>query len=594
MKSVAIEQTRPPKVFSKETLRFYWQATWKYKKLFLLSLLLPLGAVFANVLAPFFASKVLANLIHDDGQTQLFFILFSAAAVLGLILNKIGITSNMRLQANVMSDLHNTVIERLLKRSVGFYSNHIGGKLVSDAIDFTNSYSSLSVHGFIKGSGLLCIAIVGLILLAINSWQMGLFVFVTLVVLVVWTIIDSKKRLSLRTERLEVTRKLIAHLSDSIVNALTVKTFAQESRETERSHELSSTLRDKRAKDWVRSTSDENYRITTIIVMQIALIYMVIQLVQSDPSVLGAGIFAFTYSVTLLSRFFEVNTIVRQIDDVFLNASPMTEILLEDTEIIDAPNAKTLSVTDGKVTVSDVSFAYSDTSDNDAVFEKLFLEIKPGEKIGLVGHSGSGKSTLTKLLLRFDDPTEGSIAIDGQDIGLVTQESLRVHIAYVPQEPLLFHRSILENIYYGKSSATKEEIVRAAKLAYAAEFIDKLPQGYDTIVGERGVKLSGGQRQRIAIARAILKDAPILILDEATSALDSQSEILIQKALWELMKGRTALVIAHRLSTIQKMDRIIVMEDGKITEQGSHKDLLKQNGTYAKLWSHQSGGFIEE
>lgn len=594
MKSAATGQSRPTKVFSKETLRFYWQATWKYKKLFFLSLLLPIGAVFANVLAPFFASKVLANLIHDNGQTQTYFILFAAAAILGLILNKTGITNNMRLQANVMSDLHNTVMERLLKRGAGFYTNHIGGKLVSDAIDFTNAYSALSVHGFIKGAALLCITIFGLILLTLSSWQMGLFVFIVLVVLTLWTIIDSKKRLSLRTERLEVTRQLIAHLSDSIVNALTVKMFAQETKENTRSHDLSSRLRDKRATDWVRATADENYRVTTIIIMQIALVYMVIQLVRSDPAVLSAGIFAFTYSVTLLSRFFEINTIVRQIDDVFLNASPMTEILLEDIEIADVPNAKNLKVENGNITISDVSFTYSDASDNDAVFDKLSFDIKSGEKIGLVGHSGSGKSTLTKLLLRFDDPTEGAILIDGQDIKQVAQESLRAHMAYVPQEPLLFHRSILENIRYGKPSATVAEVAHAAKLAHAAEFIDKLPQGYETIVGERGVKLSGGQRQRVAIARAILKDAPILILDEATSALDSHSELLIQKALWELMKGRTTLVIAHRLSTIQKMDRIIVMEDGKITEQGSHKQLLKQGGNYAKLWAHQSGGFIEE
>lgn len=585
---------RSTKIFSKETLHFYWQATWKHKKLFFLSLLLPLGAVFTNVLAPFFASKVLANLIHDNNQTQIYFILFGSMAILGLIFNKIGITNNMRLQANVMSDLHNTVIERLLKRSAGFYTNHIGGKLVSDTIDFVNAYSALSVHGFIKGVGLLCITIVGLVLLTLSSWQMGVCVLIILLILTVWTFIDSKRRLSVRAERLEITRRLIAHLSDSIVNALTVKTFAQESKETSRSQHLGGILRDKRAKDWAQTTSDENYRVGTVVIMQIVLIYMLIHLVQSDPSVLSAGIFAFTYSLTLLGRFFEINTIVRQVDDAFLNASPMTEILLEDIEIADAPGAKAVKIKDGNITLSDISFTYSDSSDNDAIFDKLSMKIKSGEKIGLVGHSGSGKSTLTKLLLRFDDPSGGSILIDGQDIKQATQESLRAHIAYVPQEPLLFHRSIMENIRYGKNTATKEEVIQAAQLAYATEFIDKLPQGYDTIVGERGVKLSGGQRQRIAIARAILKDAPILILDEATSALDSQSEILIQKALWELMKGRTTLVIAHRLSTIQKMDRIIVMEDGVITEQGTHKQLLKRNGNYAKLWSHQSGGFIEE
>ncbi len=218
----------------------------------------------------------------------------------------------------------------------------------------------------------------------------------------------------------------------------------------------------------------------------------------------------------------------------------------------------------------------------------------PGQKVGLVGHSGSGKTTLTRLLLRFSDVDKGTVSIDDQDISAITQASLRRAIAYVPQEPLLFHRSLRENIAYGRPDATDKQIREAARKAHALEFIDKLSSGLDTMVGERGVKLSGGQRQRIVIARAILKDAPILVLDEATSALDSESEQLIQASLAELMKGRTTVVIAHRLSTIQKMDRIIVLEDGKIIEDGSHASLLAKKGTYAGLWAHQSGGFIEE
>ena len=211
-----------------------------------------------------------------------------------------------------------------------------------------------------------------------------------------------------------------------------------------------------------------------------------------------------------------------------------------------------------------------------------------------MGVSGSGKTTLTKLLLRFDDVSGGAIYIDGQDIRDVTQKSLREAIAYVPQESSLFHRSIFENIAYGKTDATREEVIKAAKLANADEFIRDLPEGYNTLVGERGVKLSGGQRQRVAIARAILKNAPILVLDEATSALDSESESLIQGALANLMSGRTSIVVAHRLSTVAGLDEIVVMKDGKIVERGPHHELLKQNGEYAKLWSRQSGAFLEE
>lgn len=271
----------------------------------------------------------------------------------------------------------------------------------------------------------------------------------------------------------------------------------------------------------------------------------------------------------------------------------MTEILLENKEITDTSHAKNLKVSKGAINVDAIDFAYSDAKD-EGIFTKLSLSIPGGQKVGIVGPSGGGKSTLTRLLLRFDDVTDGAITIDGSNVREVAQESLRKSISYVPQEPLLFHRSIKENIAYGKPDASMTEIEAAAKRAYADIFIEKLPNKYDTIVGERGVKLSGGQRQRIAIARAILKDAPILILDEATSALDSESEAYIQRALTSLMKKRTAIVIAHRLSTIQKMDRIIVLDEGAIVEDGTHKQLAKQNGLYATLWAHQSGGFIEE
>ena len=214
--------------------------------------------------------------------------------------------------------------------------------------------------------------------------------------------------------------------------------------------------------------------------------------------------------------------------------------------------------------------------------------------MGLVGHSGAGKTTITKILLRFADVSHGVVSIDGQDIRSMRQDDLRRTISYVPQEPLLFHRTLKENIAYGKPDASDDEITAVAKKAHAHEFIKKLPKGYDTLVGERGIKLSGGERQRVAIARAMLKDAPILILDEATSSLDSISEKHIQEALGELMKGRTTIVIAHRLSTIQKMDRILVVENGHIVEEGTHQELVLSDGVYGAFWKQQAGGFIGE
>jgi ATP-binding cassette subfamily B protein len=259
----------------------------------------------------------------------------------------------------------------------------------------------------------------------------------------------------------------------------------------------------------------------------------------------------------------------------------------------DAPNAPDLVVTKGTIDFSHLAFRYLDAAEDDYVFRDLDLHVPAGQRVGLVGRSGSGKTTLTKLLLRLSDVQEGRILVDGQDISACTQQSLRRQVAYVPQEALLFHRSIRENIAYGRPDATEEEIRRAAGLANALEFVDRLPAGLDTMVGERGVKLSGGQRQRVAIARAILADCPILVLDEATSALDSESEALVQGALENLMRGRTSIVVAHRLSTVAALDRIVVLEEGAIVEDGTHAELSRAGGTYESLWDRQTGAFLE-
>ena len=247
-----------------------------------------------------------------------------------------------------------------------------------------------------------------------------------------------------------------------------------------------------------------------------------------------------------------------------------------------------MKVDEGKIEFQDIGFSYTDGGAKTSVFDDFNLEIEPGQRVGLVGVSGSGKTTLTKLLLRLSDIQDGKILVDGQNVADVTQQSLRRQIAYVPQEPLLFHRTIEENISYGRPGSAHDEIVQAAKNANALEFIESLPQGFDTLTGERGVKLSGGQRQRIAIARAMLIDAPILVLDEATSALDSESEATVQDALGKLMKGRTTIVVAHRLSTVANLDRIVVLKKGVIVEDGTHADLVKQRGEYARLWERQT------
>jgi ATP-binding cassette subfamily B protein len=272
------------------------------------------------------------------------------------------------------------------------------------------------------------------------------------------------------------------------------------------------------------------------------------------------------------------------------DAAQFTELLLEPPAVADAARAEMFTPRDYSVEMRDISFRYS--PEQPLLFDRFTLRVEPGSKVGLVGRSGGGKTTLTRLLLRFADVERGEILIGGQTIDRVPQSALRTAIGYVPQDPSMFHRTIADNIRFGRPGATDADVRRAARMAHAAEFIEALPAGYQTLVGERGVKLSGGQRQRVAIARAILKDAPILLLDEATSALDSESEALIQEALWTLMSGRTAIVIAHRLSTVRRMDRLVVLESGRIVEHGSHEALLERDGIYASLWAHQSGGFL--
>jgi len=323
----------------------------------------------------------------------------------------------------------------------------------------------------------------------------------------------------------------------------------------------------------------------------VAFIFAVLGAQYGIASV-GTVYLIFIYALNINRQLWELNNITRTYNRVIGDAHEMTEILMKDYRLIDH-SLDELQASKGEVIFDSVTFTHDD-GEGDQVFNDFNLRIPAGQRVGLVGHSGSGKTTLTRILLRFSDIDSGVISIDNQDISHVTQKSLHESIAYVAQEPMLFHRSLYENISYGKPDATKEQIIDAAKKAHAYEFIKNLPKGFETLVGERGVKLSGGQRQRIAIARAILKDAPILVLDEATSALDSESEKLIQASLDVLMKGRTSIVIAHRLSTIAKLDRIVVLQDGEVVEDGTHAELLKQNGTYATLWKHQSGGFIED
>jgi ATP-binding cassette subfamily B protein len=402
-----------------------------------------------------------------------------------------------------------------------------------------------------------------------------------------------KRILPLSSQASKAQNRLSGVLSDAVTNILAVKTYGREDYErglfTAADQEaMAAENRNMRAT--MRRGFTTSFLITVI--MLIASIFVSGGNAWFGISA-GTLVMMFTYTYNLTMRFNYFNSMMQRINRAFGDAAEMTHVLDAPTLVQDDADAQPLKVTAGRIDFEHIGFHYADSAVDDDVFQDLNLGIPAGQRVGLVGRSGSGKTTLTKLLLRLDDVQQGRVLVDGQDVSHCTQQSLRRQVAYVPQEALLFHRSIRENIAYGRPDASEEEIREAARLANALEFIDRLPKGFDTMVGERGIKLSGGQRQRVAIARAILADAPILVLDEATSALDSESEAAVQGALENLMRGRTSIVVAHRLSTVASLDRIVVLADGKIVEDGTHHELVEKGGEYAALWNRQTGNFLE-
>lgn len=485
---------------------------------------------------------------------------------------------------------YKVLFEYLSQHSHTYFSNRFAGS-VSGKISHASEGTFRLLDGTLWGHyGAVLSLIASGVLIFLTSFWVGVVYVGLIVILIPTNYFIAKYRRPHVVNYSSQKTLLRGKAVDVITNVAAVRQFSrQDFEQTHINDEVDLMarldLKQWRISEWALLFN--NLVIVTAIATMLGIMYTLWTsgAVTSGDFVLVVSLI-FNLSSTLVFIGNAMNQFIRMYGEV---EEGLLEIL-QPFEITNAGGAKHLDVTSAEITWNDVTFKYEENT----VFDQFNLVIKPGQRVGLVGQSGAGKTTFVSLLLRQHDVNGGAICIDGQNIAEVTQDSLREHIAVVPQEPMLFHRTIRENIAYGKPDATDEEIIEVAKKAEAHDFVASLPKGYDTLVGERGVKLSGGQKQRIAIARAMLKNAPILILDEATSALDSESEVAIQKALHELMTGKTVIAIAHRLSTLREMDRIIVLEKGKIVEDGTHAKLVKKKGMYARLWEHQAGGFLQE
>jgi len=487
----------------------------------------------------------------------------------------------------------------MLSQSMAFYADEFAGRITTKIMQTALAVRDMifTTTDVVIGMGIYLVTILVLLagfdarlLLPFAAWMVAYG-------LACWYFVPRLGQVG--KQQADARSVMTGRINDAYTNIATVKLFSHTRRESEFA---------RAAVDAFKLTGYAQMRLVSLfeIVNQLLVVAMILGACGTalwlwSAGEVGAGAVAAVTAMTLRVSghahwvMWEMTTLFESVGTIQDGINTLTR----PRTVVDAPDAKPLVVTQGEVRFEDMSVAYGSGPDARPVIDHLNLTIRPGEKFGLIGRSGAGKSTLVNLLLRFHDVQSGRILIDGQDIAHVTQDSLRRHIGMVTQDTSLLHRSMRDNILYGRPNASEADLHQAAERAEAADFIATLTDlqgrtGYDAHVGERGVKLSGGQRQRVAIARVMLKDAPILLLDEATSALDSEVEAAIQQSLDGLMKGKTVIAIAHRLSTIAAMDRLIVMDGGRIVEEGTHAQLLGQGGVYARLWGHQSGGFLGE
>ena len=577
-------------------LKRYAAQVWRRPLLALPALLLPaIGDILGFYVPPLVVARLLAVFARGErpsfAELYPYVIAFTGVWLAGEGLWRLGEPFIARLEIRSMESLYIEAMDELLAKDLAFFQNNYAGSLTKRALGYSRRFEDVFDH--------LCFSvfpnILPLVFVSAVLWRYSPWLIVVLIGMLSLTSALVLPRIRRRRQLVDIreaaSNVLAGHMADSIANAETVRAFAREPEEAQIHERNVADFSAKTLRSWDYQSLYVNLITSPLYVLTNALgLIVALSAGRNAGAGLEAVFITFSYYTGVTRVVWEFNRVYRNLEGALTDAAQFAELLLDPPTVVDAERHEPFAPVDNSIELKNVNFRYSPAQP--LLFENFSLAIPAGMKVGLVGRSGGGKTTLTRLLLRFADVESGEILLGGQRIDLMAQADLRSAIAYVPQDPAMFHRSLADNIRVGRPETSDAEVRRAARMAHAAEFIELLPEGYDTLVGERGVKLSGGQRQRVAIARAILKAAPILVLDEATSSLDSESEGLIQEALWTLMSGRTAIVIAHRLSTVKRMDDLIVLDGGSIVERGSHDDLLLRDGIYASLWAHQSGGFL--